>query len=625
MIFDEHNNYYGDSLTFKLCLYLGENKVYCFIDNLNFFLYDICCLDKNFTFKYRGKELKEINYSDDSRIRIVLINSPFDYVINDKLIFLSSLIPEANQNNNSIQLSVFDSSFNAYSSKFIFDDEIFDEITISNYIKENSIILKNFEVKFKSIIESKEKEDQKKEKYKNLLAETKIKMVDINLTKRDEILSKAFEDKESYLLIYLYMLWFVCDLLFVKNTNYPISIDNMYIYIKEIYEKYEKDDSLENYQRVLLFCSSLIFFIDLKDVEKYNKSELEYINKKNLKNSSVFGLSFEFLEKLIDNLNSKSFLFYPFLLLDSGLYYHKGNYTYGFDFEKSQKVKEHLKAKIPDVFFVYKNEKLLDSEKCFKFNGLKTIFINKSSVLKGYEGKPSEKEENTKILKHYSFKVSKVIMHESLRHNKYYFQKKISSETPKNFDNKNKTFITMESNKNLNLNNSTEDTFYMNKDSDLGESGNFLEYFFGIYNNELILDLIFTIPDIGPLIDNVEYFVSETLDIVKNYIIYKYVLSEKKIIYIEKEKSTLEENVTEMEKLIKENKIDLKTVKMPKKENNLISEIKKDEENFKLFINKEEYEEKNYTYYLKKMVESDDNDESREAARQLIFYYLKKQ
>ena len=622
---DERDNDKNYSLSFKLCLYYGKNKVYCFIEAEYFFLYDICCLDKNFTFKFMDMELKEINYSDDSRIRIVLINSPSKYIINEKSILLSSLVPEANPNYQSIQLSVFDSSFNAYSSKFIVDDEICDEITISNYIKENKNILKDFEKKFNSIIESEEKEDKKKEEYIKLLLQTEIKRVDMILTKRDEILNKAFNDNESYRLIYLYMLWFVCDLLFIKNTNYPISIDNMYKYIKEFYEKYEKDNSLLNYQRVLLFCSNLVYFINLKDVEEYNKSELEYVNKKNLKNTSVFGLSFQFLKDLIDNLNSNSLLFYPFLLLDSGLYYHKGESTYGFDFEDSQKIIEHLKSIIPDVFFVYKKEQLLDSEKGFNFKGLKTVFINKSSVLKGYKGNPSKEEPNIKIRKHYSFRVSKVIMHESFGHNKYYFHKTVSPETPRHFYDKNKKYIVMISKKYINQNNSNENIFYVNQDSNSGESGNFLEYFFGIYDKVLVLDLIYDIPDVSPLMDNVKYFVSESLDIIKNYIIYKYVLSEKKIKYEEKENSTLEDNIIEMEKIIKEHKIDLNTVKIPKREINLICEIKKDEEKEIMFVEKEDGENKNFTYYLKKMVESDDNDESREAARQLIFNFLKKE
>ena len=625
LIYDEKCEEFFDSLTFKLYLYFGTNKVYCFINNENLYLFDICCLDKNFTFKYKNIELKEINYSDDSRIRIVLINSVGQCYINNKLTILSSLTPETDPVSNSIQISYFDSSLHAYSSKYILDNENGDEIPISNYIKEKSIILTEFKEKFESINKSKEKEDKKKEEYKKLLVETKIKRVDIILTKRDDILKKAFNDNESYLLMYSYMLWFVCDLIFIKDTNYPVSIDNMYKYIKEFYEKYEKDNSLLNYQRVLLFCSNLVYFINLKDVEEYNKSELEYVNKKNLKNTSVFGLSFQFLKDLIDNLNSNSLLFYPFLLLDSGLYYHKGESTYGFDFEDSQKIIEHLKSIIPDVFFVYKKEQLLDSEKGFNFKGLKTVFINKSSVLKGYKGNPSKEEPNIKIRKHYSFRVSKVIMHESFGHNKYYFHKTVSPETPRHFYDKNKKYIVMISKKYINQNNSNENIFYVNQDSNSGESGNFLEYFFGIYDKVLVLDLIYDIPDVSPLMDNVKYFVSESLDIIKNYIIYKYVLSEKKIKYEEKENSTLEDNIIEMEKIIKEHKIDLNTVKIPKREINLISEIKKDEEKEIMFVEKEDGENKNFTYYLKKMVESDDNDESREAARQLIFNFLKKE
>ena len=55
-------------------------------------------------------------------------------------------------------------------------------------------------------------------------------------------------------------------------------------------------------------------------------------------------------------------MFYPLLLLDSGLYYHIEDLTYGFDFENSEKVKEHLRAQLPELFFIYKNEESLDNE-----------------------------------------------------------------------------------------------------------------------------------------------------------------------------------------------------------------------------------------------------------------------
>ena len=63
--------------------------------------------------------------------------------------------------------------------------------------------------------------------------------------------------------------------------------------------------------------------------------------------------------------------------------------------------------------------------------------------------------------------------------------------------------------------------FYINQKQAGGESGNFLEYFFGLYKNELIIDLLYNIPDIGKLIDNVKYFTSEKIDILKKYILYK--------------------------------------------------------------------------------------------------------
>jgi hypothetical protein len=65
---------------------------------------------------------------------------------------------------------------------------------------------------------------------------------------------------------------------------------------------------------------------------------LEYIKVNNVHKNSLFGLSFKFLEDFIDNLNVKSELFYPLLLLDNGLFYHNDKYSYGFGLESCDKV-----------------------------------------------------------------------------------------------------------------------------------------------------------------------------------------------------------------------------------------------------------------------------------------------
>ena len=120
-----------------------------------------------------------------------------------------------------------------------------------------------------------------------------------------------------------------------------------------------------------------------------------------------------------------------------------------------------------------------------------------------------------------------------------------------------------------------------------------------------------------------KYFTSEKLDILKNYIINKYIIGIQKIEYNEKENTSLEQDIVEMEKLLKEkNNSQIENIQSTK-ERDLVNQIKDDHSKL-LFCEVNEKEIKNYSYYLKKMIESKNNDESREYARELIFNHLKK-
>ena len=103
-------------------------------------------------------------------------------------------------------------------------------------------------------------------------------------------------------------------------------------------------------------------------------------------------------------------------------------------------------------------------------------------------------------------------MHECFGHNKFLYEQKIGLDSPSHFFNKNKRFITMIPKSEKNKNYSNEDNFFVQQGNYEGESGNFFEYFFGFYEDELVIYLIYSISDIGKLIDNVQYFISEKLD-----------------------------------------------------------------------------------------------------------------
>ena len=94
----------------------------------------------------------------------------------------------------------------------------------------------------------------------------------------------------------------------------------MFKYLKKFYNIYLEDKDLLPYQKVLLFCSNTIYFVSIQDPNKYESKKLRYIKSKNIKEKSVYGLSFKFIKEFIQKLNSKSLLFYPLLLLNNGIY-----------------------------------------------------------------------------------------------------------------------------------------------------------------------------------------------------------------------------------------------------------------------------------------------------------------
>ena len=90
---------------FKFFIYIGINKVYCFIkDDMTNRLFDFCFLDKNVEFNYKSLELKDLNYlENDTRTRIFLINVPSTLKINSKK-NLYSYIPLNLSESNSAQI-----------------------------------------------------------------------------------------------------------------------------------------------------------------------------------------------------------------------------------------------------------------------------------------------------------------------------------------------------------------------------------------------------------------------------------------------------------------------------------------------------------------------------------------
>ena len=335
------------------CFYapFGITKVNCFLNIDDGCLFDFICLNNNFTMKYKNNLEIIINSIDNGhRSRIILLNAPQEIIINDEIVRISKFIPEMlNDDFKSFQLSIFDSKFQKFATKAIIPEIINDNYIIDFLIKIKESITK-FYIKFKNLID---KGENKIELYKEIFDKFSFESIIINFSKKKSILKELFKEKEYlYDLIFYYMLWHICDIYFfqkqiknneiidgnkiiekneiigmVKNSENKeefkpyFTINVVFSYINSYYEKYKKDDDLLIYQKVLLFISNVYFFIGMKSEEEYKKSNLKYVILDKSEENSVFKISIKFLNDFIDSLNNKSEIFYPLLLLDSGIYY----------------------------------------------------------------------------------------------------------------------------------------------------------------------------------------------------------------------------------------------------------------------------------------------------------------
>ena len=607
---------------FQIALNFGITKAYCFLDEKSKELYDICYMEKNTKFYHADTkiELKEINsLEDESMFRIILINAPIEIIINDSLFQLKSFIPKVFFGlGYSYQIACFDFLNKAYATKIITKkDENQNAILASDFLK-NKNKLELFFKSFKALIDQKEENIYK---YKTLIENTYIDILDINFTQSKNYLENEFND-DIYYLIYLYMLFYVMNTVYCSKNNIgkaKINVNTFFYYASKFYEKYKNDEELLPYERIILFCSNILYFVSLDNVKKYNEANIRYMKTKNLKKNSILDYSFKFLNNFIEGLTSKSELYYPLLLLDCGIYHHDEGTIYGFDFQSSDTLKEHLRNLIPNVFFIYEEENLLDGERGFHYKNYNTIFLNKSLIFKDYKGdyfmdvvNGNNKEE---IIKHYSMHVVKTLMHECFCLIKFRYKKEIGLISPKRFYNKSKHIITMKP-KRIASQSQNPDDFGVNisVNSISGESGNFFEYFFGIFRGELVIDLIYSCASIGKLIDNVQYFTSDNIDILRNYIIYKYIITKKGIPFNQQHNSLLENDVKEMKSLIDCKYSNINSNMEVIKEENPKDFDLKNTEKFNQIEFIEDYppkENKDYAYFVEKLKNSKTKEEAR--------------
>ena len=564
----------SEPLEYKINIFYGINRAYCFLSEINNLLIEYNYIDAQKIY-YEDSEIKE--YDGNGLVkRVVLINCPMFLKIENKRVTFINSIADFSPNLNSFEFTDFDYQKTLFGVKAIQAEEKF---SIINCMKEQKQKLVDLFLELKQIMG---KNIGQKEIYEKLFKKYDIKEYPINFSQKKNTLKCEFKTDDDYYLMSLYFIWYSIKYSYLnEKSNCKLSIIDIFNNFNNFYDLYLKDKDLEIYQKILLFYSNVSFFLKINDIKKYELVKLKYIKRKDLKDNSIYKLSFDFIKNFILKLNEKSYLFYPLLMLDCGIYkYNSDNdFIYGYNRESCDVIKSHLDELIPDVFFEYSEKgDETKEERAFNYKGFGIIFLNRLAIFNNLDkeliDKPFKNDNEKKVFKHYGMLTSKTLMHESFGHNKMIFDKKDRTISPSKFFNKNKKLVKMIPVQSYEKSDENIEYFQALNEKCTGESGKFFEYFFGKYNQKkLIIDLIFKIDYIGNLLDNVDYFVKEKLDDLQKYIINKYKLNKSKNIKYDDVNISFEEENEKMEKIItnqeKENKISNKEK---------IEEIKNDDE-----------------------------------------------
>ena len=577
----------SNTLNFKIKIFYGINKAYCFLseDNPNELLIEYNSLE-NHKIIYDNNELLTEYDGNNLVKRIIFINAPSTIKISQTLVsFFSEVCPYIKENSNSLEVIDYNLSKRIFGVKII---EKYDELNINKTIVQQKDKLLDLYSNLKALVN---RNITDKAIYKNLFEEYKIEEIDINFSQKRTLLEDEFKNPDDYFTMFLYFIWYSIKNSHLKdNFDGKISIIDIFNNFNELYNLYLNDKDLLIYQKIMLFCSHACFFLDNNDIEKYKSAKLKYIKKKDILNNTIYGLSFNFLTNFVSKLNEKSYLFFPLLMLDCGSYHFQNNKEiYGYNRESCDVIKAHINELIPEVFFEYNEETdILKKENGFNYKGYGIIFLNRLAILDKYKidlAKDTYKNNKEKrLFKHFAMLTAKIIMHESFGHNKMIFNQKKRLASPSRFFNRNKKLVVMVPYTFTKEDEKDAEYFKSLNKQLTGERGKFLEYFFGEYNKRLIIDLIFKIGYIGKLLDNVDYFVKENLEDLQKYIINKYKITNYASIKYDDNDLSFEEENKKMEQII--NNYEEKNKKGEKEENKFEQNEKKNDENQNVFITK---------------------------------------
>ena len=331
-----------------------------------------------------------------------------------------------------------------------------------------------------------------------------------------KILEKEF-DQENYFDFY-YKLIFSSYLYKKRNSN---NLNNLRGKLEQNYNLIKNDKDIKIYEKILLLKN---IYID----ETLEKEDLiKYIKINKIDHNTPLFLAIEFLKNLIKYLDYNTTFYYPLMSLDSGIFrilYKKVQIyeltTYGLNMYDIQTIKNHLNNLIPNLIII--SDSMPIDDYCHTFDGVGLVMLNNKIF-----GNFLDKNINDKNMRdHYTFYLAINLFIEIFSHNKNFpfcFKDDIGLLRYLPYENNEDKFECLNNIRRDNL------TKLMNQEN-IGDSGYFLEFFFGTIGNENVIDVIDEIKDktnLGILL-NVELW-NKNISHLRQYIELKYEFIQKSL------------------------------------------------------------------------------------------------
>ena len=454
-----------------------------------------------------------------------------------------------------------DNQINAANSSF--------DLLYRNSLSEIVLNENLFKQKINDIIKKIKDEDDKFDK-KGLIkmgkdlyfSKVAFKILKCSINESNQNLEKQIFTIEDLELFYKYLIWhfYYCK---IKLSNEDI---NFFIEFLEIMNKTKeeifKDNNLKNYQKASLikfYCQGLES--NFLDMNKYINTIKGYFFFKDMEENSILRQALEIIKYIGNNINEKSELFFPLLLINSGIGYYNGEKTYCFSILSPKMIRKHINEMIPELIVLYSDNDLCysvteKSHKIMKIN-IKTTYPNLNEDK--FQLLFFDLNEISPILDVKSLSMTVIVfLRELLGHNKLTYNKNNSfMVSPKKFfnkENKNIKMIEFDSNE------IREDFYkclsYSQRDGNREEEEQFIEYFLGKSKYGYISRLLPECSKVENLFNKVNYkYWVDDLKFLKEYVEIKYIgtLLEKNNIIKMINSYDLQIEINQIKKAIEEN------------------------------------------------------------------------